>query len=55
MTGTIDALSNSKRLVGDRQSLFVLAGLIELKHLAIELEQVFIELELGRRRGASAL
>ena len=50
MIGTIDALSNSKRLVGDRQSLFVLAGLIELKHLAIELDQVFIELELGRRR-----
>jgi hypothetical protein len=45
---TVEPLGQRHRLVCLCQSLVVGAGLIELKHLAVELEQVVVELHLRR-------
>jgi len=46
---TVDPLSQRHRLVCLCQSLVVGAGLVELKHLAVEFQQVVVELHLRRR------
>ncbi len=50
MVGAVALLGEGKRLLGELGGLPIVAGLIELEYLLIELEQVRLDVRLGRRR-----